>query len=86
MKIRVSSKSGKNTLYEGVFAFMTISRSIRLRMRNVLDKIVEKNKTHLLCSVIFFPENRTVYEILSKSLVEPEAADDMAPTRFILDT
>jgi hypothetical protein len=42
-------------------------------MRSVLDKkkIVERIKTHILCSVTF-PENRAVYEIMSKNMVEPE--------------
>jgi len=34
--------------------------------------IVEKIKTHILCSVtFFFFENRTVYEIMWKKIVEP---------------
>jgi hypothetical protein len=32
---------------------MIIYRSVLLRMRNISDKIVEKIKTHILCSVIF---------------------------------
>jgi hypothetical protein len=35
-------------------------------------KAVEKIKAHILCSVTFFPENRAVYEIMSKDMVEPE--------------
>jgi hypothetical protein len=35
-------------------------------------KLVEKIKTRILCSVTF-PENRGVYEIMSKNMVEPEA-------------
>ena len=42
------------TLHEGRYTFMIISRSVHLKMRNVSDKIVEKIKTHTLCSVIFF--------------------------------
>jgi hypothetical protein len=34
-------------------------------------KVVEEIKTHILRSVIFFSENRAVYEITSKN-VEPE--------------
>ena len=35
-------------------------------------KVVEKIKTHILCSVTFFsPENRAVYEVMSKNTVEP---------------
>jgi hypothetical protein len=35
-------------------------------------KIVYKMKTHILCSITFFSENRAVYEIMSKNMVEPE--------------
>jgi hypothetical protein len=41
-------------------------------MRNVLDKIVEKTKTHILCSKKFFYENRAVYEIMLKNMVQPD--------------
>jgi hypothetical protein len=35
-------------------------------------KVVEKIETHILCSVNFFsPENRAVYEIMWKNIVEP---------------
>jgi len=34
--------------------FFIISRSFRLRMRNVSDESVEKIKTRILCSVTFF--------------------------------
>jgi hypothetical protein len=33
-------------------------------------KVVENLKTHILCSVIFFFENRGVYEIMWKNIVE----------------
>jgi hypothetical protein len=42
-----------------------------LRMRNVLDKVVEKIKTDILYSITFF-ETRAVCGIMSKTLVEPE--------------
>jgi hypothetical protein len=35
-------------------------------------KVVEKIKTHILYSVIIFPENRAVYEIMLKNIVEPD--------------
>jgi hypothetical protein len=41
-------------------------------------KIVEKIKTDVLCSVTFFPpENRAVYEIMSKNTVKPERKKTM---------
>ena len=42
---------------------------IILRMRNVWDKDVEEIKTHFVFSN-FFLENRAVYEIMWKNLVE----------------
>jgi hypothetical protein len=42
-------------------------------MRNVSDKSCRENKTHTLCSVtFFFVENRAVYEIMWKNIVELE--------------
>jgi hypothetical protein len=36
-------------------------------------KFVEKIKTHILCTLNFFPpENRAVYEIMWRNTVEPE--------------
>ena len=49
---------------------MTISRSVLLRMKNVTDNIVEKIKTRILCPITV-SENRPVYEILWKNMVEP---------------
>ena len=49
-------------------------------------KVVEKFKIHMLCLVTFFlSENHAVYEIMSKNVVETEAADNMAHARGILD-
>ena len=36
------------------------------------EKVVEKIKTHILCSVAFFFENQVVYEIMWKNTVEPD--------------
>jgi len=33
-------------------------------------KVVEKIKTHILCSVTFFSQNRAVYEIMWENIVE----------------
>jgi hypothetical protein len=40
-------------------------------MRNVTDKFAEKIKTQILYPIIFF-EIRAVYEIMWKSIVEPD--------------
>jgi hypothetical protein len=64
---------------------MTISRLFFLRKRNVLDKVVEKNKTHILCSVTFCSEKNCRYENVKKYGRAREGAANMAPTRGILD-
>ena len=44
-------------------------------MKSVLDQICRENEgTHFLCSITLFPENRAVYEILSKNIVESVGA------------
>jgi hypothetical protein len=49
-----------------------VSRLILLRMRNVLDEIIENLKnTHFMFSS-FFPENRAVCEIMWENFVEPD--------------
>ena len=35
-------------------------------------KVVEKIKTNILCTVVFFFGNRAVYEIMWKNTVEPD--------------
>jgi hypothetical protein len=50
------------TLHEDLCTFMIISPWIVLRMRHVLEKI----KTYILCSIIFFSENRVVCERMWK--------------------
>jgi hypothetical protein len=49
---------------------LIVSPSVLLRTRNVSDKVVEKIKTHILGSKLFF-ENRAVYEITWKNTVQP---------------
>jgi hypothetical protein len=46
------------------------TRSVILRIRNISEKIIEKIKTHVLCSKTFF--DRAVYEIMWKNMVEPD--------------
>ena len=47
-------------------------------------KVVEKVKVHILCSVTF-PENRAVYEIMSKNLEEPERPQMTTAARCMLE-
>jgi hypothetical protein len=44
------------SLHEDQYTFMIKPRSVFLRMRNVSDRICREIKTHILCSVFFFPE------------------------------
>ena len=56
-EIQVPLKSDKNngcTLREDLCTFMIISRWIFPRMKNVSDKMLQKIKTHILCSAPFF--------------------------------
>ena len=72
-KIHVSLKSDKitGTLHEDQETFLIVSRSV-LKMRYLSDKkVVEKIKTHILCSIIFF-ENRTVCEIMWRNIIQPD--------------
>jgi hypothetical protein len=41
-------------------------------MRSVSDKVVEKIKTRFYMLNDFFSENRVVYEIMWKNMVEPD--------------
>ena len=49
--------------------FLIISRPVLLRMRNFLDKSCREIKTHAI--TFFYFENRAVYEIIWKDIVEP---------------
>ena len=62
---------------------MIISHSVVIRMRNV------SVKTHILCSITFFPEIRAVYEIMEKNAVErvrPQMATNTAHALCMLGT
>ena len=46
-------------------------------------KVVDKIKTHMLCSVTFFCENRAVYEIMWGNIVQRgQVADGNMDMRF----
>jgi hypothetical protein len=61
-----------HALHENQKTFLITSRSVLLRIRNVADKVIEKNKTHILCSVTFSSENRAVYERTWKNTVQSD--------------
>ena len=72
--VRVSLKSDNNngTLHEDLCRFIIISRAIILRIRNVSDKSCGENQNTHFMSNKFFSENRAVYEIMWKNMVEPD--------------
>ena len=56
-KNQISLKSDKNNgwfTWRRLYIFIT-SLSVLLRLRNVSNKIVEKDIAHILCSITFFP-------------------------------
>ena len=55
------------TVHEDLCIFLITSRSVLLKMRNVLDKSCrETQNTHIMFNSFFF-ENRAVYEIIWKN-------------------
>ena len=63
-----------DTLHEDQYTFLIISRSVCLRMRNVSDKSCRQNQnTRIMFNNFFlFFENRAVYEIIWKNIVQPD--------------
>jgi hypothetical protein len=59
-----------STLLQDQYTFLIISCSVLLRMRNVSEKFVEKIKTLILYPISFFFENRAVYGVIWKNIVE----------------
>ena len=39
-------------------------------------KVAQKIKTQFMFNNIFFPQNRTIYEIMWKNMVEPDSSRD----------
>ena len=58
------------TLYEDKYKFLIISRSVLFRMRSVSEKNCRENQNKHFGSSNFFFDNRAVYEIMWKSIVE----------------
>jgi hypothetical protein len=57
------------TLHEDQYAFLIISRSVHPKNEKRCNKVVEKIKTHILCSITF--SNHAVYEIIWNNMVQP---------------
>jgi hypothetical protein len=60
------------TLHEDLCRFLIISRSIILRIRNTIDRFVEKINTFCVSNNFFFSKNCAVYEIMWKNMVETD--------------
>ena len=58
------------TLQEDWCTFMIMSRSVLLGMKNVSDKTVQNIETHVSCSISFLLDNRAIYEIMLKNVVQ----------------
>ena len=67
-KIQFLLEYDKNNGYftEDVFTFMTVSRSILLIMRNILDKIVEKILCSVFCNFFFFRKSCRLWDNAEK--------------------
>ena len=77
------------TLREVLCTFMIITHSILLRMRNVWGEVVEKIKTHILCSTItFFPRKSCSSwdNVEEFGRVGQTTDQNMARANFMLDT
>jgi hypothetical protein len=73
-KIQISLKSDKNNgiLPEDQYTFMNISHSVLLRMRNISGKRCRENQnTHFTLRNFFFFENRAIYVMTWKNMVDP---------------
>jgi len=57
------------------YTFSIIYRSVLLRMKNIPHKCIETGNTHFVLNK-FFIENRAVYEIMVKNIVERGRATD----------
>jgi hypothetical protein len=66
---------GGGVLYIDLSTFM-ISRRILLRMRNVSDEIVDKIKTHVLCSVSCFRKSCRLWDNVEKYGKSGQSTDD----------
>jgi hypothetical protein len=54
------------TLHKEEYTITIISPCILLRMRNVSEKVVEKIKTYILCSLTFFRKSCRLWDNVEK--------------------
>jgi len=62
------------TRHEPLRKFTVTSRSTLLRMRNVLEKIVEQSKTQFYVQLLS-PENRALYQIMWKNMADRQVTN-----------
>jgi len=65
----LTSDKNKNTLQADQYTFLIISRSFLLRIRSISDRRWRDNQ-NTFCFRYFYFENRTVYEIMWKNIVQ----------------
>jgi hypothetical protein len=58
------------TLHEDLYIF-SISRSVIVRIRNVPGQIIREHQNTYFMFNTFVSENRAVYEIMWKNIIEP---------------
>ena len=46
-------------------------------------KVVGKREKHILCSITFFSENRAVYEIMWKTMAQPDKTTDVSMSHVL---
>ena len=74
-------------LHDDQYTSLIISRLLFPIMRNISDILVEKIKTRILNSIIFFFfENRAVYEMEKCGRAGKATDDNMAHAHCMLDT
>jgi hypothetical protein len=73
IEVSLSSDKSQGTLHGDRCTFVIICRSV-LRIRNIWGKCCSENRnTHFMFNApFFFFENRAVYEIMRKNVVEPD--------------
>ena len=83
-KIQVTLKSDRitDTLPEDRYTSLIISRSIIRTMRNVSGKVVERIKTHILCSVTVFRKSCRLWENVGKRGKAGQATDGNTTRRM----
>ena len=69
-------------LHLGLCKFITITRRILLKMRNIADTVKEKVKTHFLYSITLFRKSCLLRDNVEKSGTVSQATDDNITRRM----